>query len=526
MTNLSTQILNSCFAIAPELILIGTMLVVLLWDMIFLDKENSWKCGWLAIAGMAFASLWLFKIDGSQEPVFNGAIVRNAVALFFQKIFILGAMAVAFFSVCTGNLRNARQGEYYSLLLAATLGAMFLAAANDFVMLMLSLETLSLSSYVLAGYLRFDRESSEASMKYILYGAVASGIMLFGISYIYGMTGSLKIDQMFLPIADGETPVVLYVALMMIFAGVGFKISAVPFHNWTPDVYEGSPTPVTTYLAVVSKAAGFAVLIRLLFQSGGFAAGESFSAASQLITSINLDILFLAASIATMTVGNLVAIRQTDIKRLLGYSSIAHAGYLLMAFVVLTPEAFDAALFYFVIYYLMTLGAFLVTIVIENHLGSSEISACRGLWVTSPYLVAAMVVFMVSLTGLPPTAGFIAKFRLFMAVVNAGLGEGARGSTLYFALAFVAVMNSVVSLYYYFKIIKAMALEPFQKAAAVRLRALEAIPITLLAISVLVLGLYFAPVSRFVRTAFVSAQESPIYSADTSLQQTYKNSEN
>lgn len=507
--DITAQILANTGAIAPELILIGTMLAVLLIDMVFFSRESSWKCGWVAMAGMALAGVLLLKTAPSDEAIFSGAIVRNSMALFFQRIIVLGAMAIVLFSLATQNLRGRRQGEYYGLLIAATVGAVFLSAANDFIILLLSLETLSLSSYVLSGYLRNDRESAEASIKYILYGAVASGIMLFGMTYLYGLTGSLKLQQIFAPLVGGSTPMVFYVALVMLLAGIGFKISAVPFHNWTPDVYEGSPTPVTAFLAVVSKSAGFAVLIRVLMQAGtAIGGGETLALAAERLQSIGFDVLVWILAAATMTVGNLVALRQTNIKRLLGYSSIAHAGYLLMAFAVLTPSALDAALFYFVVYYLMTLGAFLVAISLENHLGSSEMSACRGLWVSAPYMVAAMVIFMVALTGLPPTAGFIGKFRLFMAVVNAGLGEGVRGPWFYFSLALIGVANSVLALYYYFKIIKAMALESFDKVPVARMRLMESVPMAVLAIAVIVLGLYFTPLSQFVRTAFAAAPEA------------------
>ncbi len=500
----SAQILANCRSIAPELILIGTMLVVLLADMIFFSREQSWKVGWVALAGMALSFVALMGTPASSEAIFGGEMVRNNLVLFFQKIFLAGACAVALFSITTRNLRQYRQGEYYALLLAATLGAMFLASANDFIMLILSLETLSLSSYVLAGYLRNDSESAEASIKYILYGAVASGIMLFGISYLYGMTGNLQLTSMFQPMADGKIPAAFLIAAILVLAGIGFKISAVPFHNWTPDVYEGSPTPVTAFLAVVSKSAGFAVLIRLLLQT---ATGADLATAAQRLVTMRFDVLFWVISIVTMTVGNLVAIRQTNIKRMLGYSSIAHAGYLLMAFAVLTPAAMDAALFYFIVYYLMTLGAFLVAIALENHLGSSEISDCRGLWVSSPYLVIAMVIFLVSLTGLPPTAGFMGKFQLFMAVINAGLGEGVRAPWFYLSLALIGVLNGAISLYYYFKIAKAMALESFIKAPVLRLRFMEFVPLAILAVAVVLFGVYIAPLSHFVHTAFMSIVE-------------------
>jgi len=502
----ASQVVANCVAIAPELTLAAAMLAVLLVDLAVLSPQTTGATAWIAASGLGAAFVMLMQFEPGPDPAaFSGAIRLDSLALFFQKIFVLGSLAVCLFSTASREIKGYRHGEYYALILSATLGAMFLAAANDFLVLLLSIETLSLSSYVLAGYLRAERGSAEASLKYVLYGAVASGVMTFGISYLYGMTGTLKIAGVFAPLEKPAGSLAFLAALAMVLAGVGFKISAVPFHNWTPDVYEGSPTPITAFLAVVSKSAGFAILLRLILQAGATASGFDPLLVAQRLRGAGIDVLFWLLAAATMTVGNLIAIRQTDIKRLLGYSSIAHAGYLLMAFTVLSPAAWDALLFYFVVYYLMTLGAFYVAIVLESQLGSARISACRGMWVASPYLVVAMAVFLISLTGLPPTAGFPGKLKLFKVLIDAALGEGGRGPWFYLSLALIGAANSVVSLYYYFNIVRAMTLEHYEKLPAVRLGAFDRAALGLLMTAVIVFGLYFGPVQRFVQSAFAAS---------------------
>ncbi|MCX7012973.1 MAG: NADH-quinone oxidoreductase subunit N [Candidatus Sumerlaeota bacterium] len=506
MSAFTAQTLANCRAIAPELALIAALMAVLLVDLALLSRRSTGASVWVAVAGLGTAFALLTRFQPTDAVIFSGAIRLDSLALFFQKIFILGAMAVCLFTAANAEIfAEYRMGEYYALVLSATLGAMFLAAANDYIILVLSLETLSLSSYVLAGYLRVDRRSSEASMKYILYGAVASGVMLFGISYLYGMTGTLRIAETFAPLRQGTQSFTFFVAFALLLCGIGFKISSVPFHNWTPDVYEGSPTPISAFLAVVSKSAGFAILLRLVLQAGMAAPGFDVAAAARHLTASGLDIVFWILAAATMTVGNLVAIRQTDIKRLLGYSSIAHAGYLLMAFTVMNSAAWDAVLFYFVVYYLMTLGAFYVAITLEAQTGTTEMSACRGMWVASPYLVTAMVVFLISLTGLPPTAGFPAKLKLFKVLIDAALGTGMpRGPWFYLSLALIGVGNSVVSLYYYFKIVRAMTLERFETLPSIRLSVFDLAAMGALLVAVIFLGIYFQPVEEFVQTALSS----------------------
>lgn len=499
------QVLANCLAIAPELTIIAAMAAVILIDLAVLSRKSTHLSGWIAIAGLAAAFLQLCKWDPTTAGAefFSGAIRLDPLAIIFQKMIVLGAICVCLFSLVSRELHGRRLGEFFALILSATLGSMFLAAANDFLILILAVETLSLSSYVLAGYLRNDRKAAEASIKYVLYGAVASGIMVFGFSYIYGITGSLRLTHAFAALA-GETPLIFYAAFVMVLTGIGFKISAVPFHNWTPDVYEGSPTSVTAFLAVVSKSAGFAILIRLVFQAGSAGCDYDLTAGAQILSDAGLDIFFWVLAAATMTVGNLVALRQTNIKRLLGYSSIAHAGYILMVFTVFDTAAWEAAIFYFIVYYIMTLGAFYIAIVLENNLGSVEMRDCRGMWIASPFLVVGMVIFLVSLTGLPPMAGFAGKLQVFKVLVDAALGESARAPIFYWSLALIGVVNSVISLYYYMKIVRAMAFEKHEALPEIQLRLPDFVYVVAFAAAVLFLGLYFQPIFDIVEGIFES----------------------
>ncbi|MYB66671.1 NADH-quinone oxidoreductase subunit N, partial [Candidatus Poribacteria bacterium] len=312
-------------------------------------------------------------------------------------------------------------------------------------MIFISLETVSLTSYILAGFLTHSPRSSEAAFKYITYGAVASGTMLFGLSLIFGMTGTGDLAEIStrLPevLASGQvTALGLLIAITFILAGVGYKIASVPFHMWSPDVYEGAPIPITAFLSVASKAAGFALFLRF-FYSGFSAQG--------LLDSVDWGILLAIVSALTMTVGNLAALPQRNVKRLLAYSSIAHGGYLLMGGVLLTSDGLSAILFYLIVYLFMNLGAFYVVILVANDSGSEMIEGYRGLSSRSPLVAGAMVIFLVSLTGIPPFAGFFGKFFLFKAVIDEG----------FYWLAFIGLINSVISLYYYARIIKAMYFE-------------------------------------------------------------------
>jgi NADH-quinone oxidoreductase subunit N len=475
----------------PELTLSVTLCAVIVADMFAPLRRSMAVCGWLSLAGtltalgVVAARLPIGgrgsggSVPGLNALTFFGAIVHDEISVFFHVLFLLGAAAIVLFSLRSRETAGYRQGEYYSLLLGAVLGACFLVSADNILVFVLGFETLSLCSYVLAGFVKHERLSAEASLKYMIYGAVTSGVMLFGLSYLYGLTGTLAIGDGMgalrdLSAAGGPQRLALMMIFVLVLAGIGFKIAMAPFHFWCPDVYQGSPTPVTAFLSVVSTAAGFGALLRLLL--------PFFMAAPAGPAAHDLPVLFGVFSVATMTLGNLVAIRQTDVKRLLAYSSIAHAGYMLLGLTVYTPESLEAILFYLFVYLFMNLGAFWIVVVLVNRLGGPQIGLFRGVAAKAPFLFFALFVFLIALTGLPPTAGFVGKFMLFKVVVGAGIshmqaadGVGGGGQTpmsaFYIALALATVLNSVVSLYYYMKIARVMVFEKAAEADADRVRA-------------------------------------------------------
>jgi len=377
--------------------------------------------------------------------------------------------------------------EYYALLVSMTLGMFLMAGATNLLMMVLAMELTSLSSYILAGYTKEASDSSEASMKYIVYGAVSSGVMLYGVSILFGLSGATNyagINRAMALSAPNTTALLL--ATVFIVVGFGYKISAVPFHFWTPDVYEGAPITITAFLSVASKAAGFAMMMR--FFKVIFIDSTVLTLPSGVWTSLyafEWNKLLVILSVLTMTLGNLVAVWQDNLKRLLAYSSIAHAGYMLMGVVLLSDKGIAAVLIYFVMYLFMNLGAFYVVMLVANKTGSEDISAYRGLGYRSPLIAVAMALFLVSLTGLPPTAGFVGKFYLFTAVLD----------SRWVWLAVVGAVNSVISLYYYARVLRYMFLRDSEdQSGHLHILRGEAIILLALAVPTLLFGLYFAPI--------------------------------
>ncbi len=476
--------------VLPEIVLTLTILAVIGYDL-FLRRETSHRTALLALAGLAIMAVCLIR-QGTTPPTeaFMQLVRVDAFGRFFKFLFIATTALIVLFSLHSREVRTYKSGEYYAILLTATLGMCLLVSAINFLMFYLAIETVSLSSYVLAGYLKRDRSSSEAALKYLLYGAVASGVMLFGISYLFGITGSFSMAA---AIGDISTQKVALVALLFVLVGLAFKMALVPFHFWVPDVYQGAPTPITAYLAVASKAAGFGALFRFLLPL--FPDVEIGYALQEVVAQLDIRPLFWVLAVVTMSVGNLVAIRQRDLKRLLAYSSIAHAGYITMGLAVMNAKALEAMLFYFVAYLFMNLGAFLVAMILINKLGSSLLDDCKGLVSQLPFLVVAMTIFLFSLTGIPPTVGFIAKFNLFYILI-------AEGTWWYYSLALIGVGNTVVSLYYYMRIVKAMVLEKADvERPPVPWSPADGLLLLVLVVPTIVLGVYWSPLIRFVTVA-------------------------
>lgn len=469
--------------ILPELILVATILVVFLADLVIGDKE---RIGEIALGGTALA-LFALAVSGTGASgwLFSRMIIQDPFAVFFKMVFALATLAAVWMSLGSNEIRDMRRGEYYGLLLSSALGTFFMASAANLLMAYLALEFVSITSYVLTGYLRHNRRSGEAALKYLIYGGVASGAMIYGMSWIYGLAGTMDFIGINEALRAGEpNKLALFIGIVLTLAGFGYKISAVPFHMWAPDVYQGAPIPITAFLSVGSKAAGFALLIRFFYPALSQPGPDG---TWQFVAGVDWPQIVLVMSMVTMTLGNFSALSQRNLKRMLAYSSIAHAGYMLMGFVVLTNDGLQAMMFYIVAYYLMNIGAFLVVMIVANETGSEDIDAFRGLaWRGGVAPAAAMTIFLVSLIGLPPMVGFIGKLYLFAAVVK---------QQFYF-LATVGVLNSVVSAFYYFRIIRTMFLDqPLGDERPVTVSLHNGALLYGLSLATIVLGLYWEPVA-------------------------------
>jgi NADH-quinone oxidoreductase subunit N len=381
--------------------------------------------------------------------LFHGMLAIDGFAQFFKLLLLLAALLVVLASLHSAELAPFHQGEFFALLLAVTLGMVLLANSTNLAMLYLSLELVSLTSYIMVGYLKTDRLSNEASLKYILFGAISTGSMLYGLSLIYGMTGSLNLytirDVFLSQGVEGVDQFTVLLILVLTMAGFGFKTAAVPFHFWCPDVYAGAPTPVTAFLSVAPKAAGFAVLARFFFSGMSQTNGSQWS----MIGGINWPLVLIGISVLTMTLGNIAALTQNNLKRMLAYSSIAHAGYILMGAVVLTGEGLKSILIYLFVYLFMNLGAFLVVTIIYDSDKTFEIDDYNGMFKRSPFVAVAMAIFMLSLIGIPPFSGFLGKLYVFGSVIDKGL----------YWFAAIGALNAAVAAFYYMRVLKAMLIE-------------------------------------------------------------------
>tara|TARA_S200000501_G_C20865600_1_gene761804 strand:- start:1615 stop:3072 length:1458 start_codon:yes stop_codon:yes gene_type:complete len=429
----------------PELLIVGLIIATICFDFSSITRKLIYP---LNLVGIIFVGLSLWSSFGTNEQIFMNLFIVDPFSHFFKILFVIAAFMIIVVSNVTKELDEVGHPEYYTLLMTVLLGLMLMVSSTNLIMIYIGIETASLASYVLAGMKRGDKTSNEASLKYVIFGSFASGIMLYGMSWLYGLSGSTDIsiihDSLF---TLAEDNFMIYVSILMLLSGIGYKISMVPFHYWTPDVYEGSPTPVTAFFSIAPKAAGLGLFIRViysLFSETGSLADSS--------TILDVEWPFLIAVLATgtMTIGNLLAIQQNNVKRILAYSSIAHAGYMLMCGAILSANAINAILFYLVIYLFMNLGAFSFAIFISNKLNVENIEDYKGLGYKSPLMASIMVLFLVSLTGLPPTAGFIGKVYLFAALIE---------SNSFYWLAVVGILNSVVSLFYYFNIARSMWLD-------------------------------------------------------------------
>jgi len=476
---------QSLVFIAPEIILGVSIVGLFLADLVIPNKR---LLGQVALVATMVAALSTATLVGKPDAfLFGRMIVHDPFGVFFKLLFAFSGFAAVWMSLDSNEIKKTSQGEYYPLLLSSVLAMFFMASASNLLMAYLSLEFVSLTSYVLTGYLRHDRRAGEAALKYLIYGGVASGMMIFGMSWIFGLTGTMDFAQISTALSQGEPgKLALFLAILLTLAGLGYKIAAVPFHMWAPDAYTGAPIPVTALLSVGSKAAGFALTMRFFYPgiSRLVADGQW-----EFVAGVDWPQLLLVLSIVTMTLGNFTALSQRNLKRMLAYSSIAHAGYMMMGLVVLTDEGLRAMMFYMAIYYLMNIGSFLVVMLVGNATGKEDIEGLRGLaWRGGALPAICFAIFLFSLTGLPPLAGFVGKFYLFAAVVK---------QELYF-LAVVGVLNSVVSLYYYARIVRTMFLDfPDGTEAVVTIDLRNGALLGGLTALTIVLGIYWAPLIDF-----------------------------
>ena len=479
----------------PELILTITILAALITDL-FVNKSKTNMIGWVLGVGLVVVGLSVHNLSSvPPTTLFLDMIVIDPFSSFMKIVIILSTLLVIVASWVNDELENYRKGEYFTIMGIMVMGLFLMTSSVDIIMLYISIEVVSIMSFVLAAYLKLDTRSNEAGLKYVIYGAFSSGVMLFGLSIVYGLAGSTNYFaiQDTLSSLDGSANPALIMALLMIFAGFGYKISSVPFHFWTPDVYEGSPSTITAYLSVAPKAAGFAMIIRFFHQ----VFSDSMGLTSNAIGSTDLpwpEIIGVLA-VVTMTMGNLVAIQQKSIKRMLAYSSIAHAGYMMLALPVLSMEAVESVMISLFIYVFMNLGAFFIVIFVKNKTGGESFEDFEGLGWKMPIVGAFMTLFMLSLTGLPPTAGFVGKLYIFKTLVGAG--------SEFLWLVVAGGVNSVISLYYYFHVVKVMFLGgkrsdviTYPPSTMFGLMIFTAVPS-------LLLGLYWNPLASWVKDSLV-----------------------
>lgn len=488
---MTPELVLSLKAFLPEVVVVGFLSALFLLDG-FIPKvrENQFPLWWVIVTCLA-ALLGTYAVRGIGGEHFSGMIATSGMTTFFRYFMFFACGVTAFLSLSSREIEKRGRSEFAILILCMTLGMTWMTLSNHFLMLYIAIETVSIISFVLAGFSRESARSNEASFKYLVYGAVSSGIMIYGISLVYGYTGALNYPAIAQALIknNGTHPFVFYLALFMIYAGFAYKISSFPFHFWTPDVYEGAPTPVVTFFSVGPKAAGFGALLHFILaalaqkqETGGFA----------LISGIQLAPVLAVISAATMIVGNLSAVAQTNVKRMMAFSSIAHVGYVLMAFVVMTPEAFTSIIFYLIAYCAMNLGAFWIIGIVADQKRGSDLEHFKGFGWQMPLVGVCMAIFLFSLTGIPLFSGFIGKFLIFGALIQ---------SQSYLWLALLGVLNSVVSLYYYAKILRAMWLEKPEGIAVgtLHLPKSQALGLLGLAVPTIILGLFFSPVLELAR---------------------------
>jgi NAD(P)H-quinone oxidoreductase subunit 2 len=445
--NLAAQL--NAGTVLPEGIVIITLMAVLIGDLIVGRSSSKWT-PYLAIAGLLAAVVALyFQWDLANPNSFLGGFNSDSLSVVFRGIIALSAAFTVLMSIRYVEQAGTSLAEFLTILMSATVGGMFLSGADELVMIFVALETLSISSYLLTGYMKRDPRSNEAALKYLLIGAASSAIFLYGLSLLYGLSGGetrLSVITTNIVANNSDQSIGVIIALVFVIAGIAFKIAAVPFHQWTPDVYEGSPTPVVAFLSVGSKAAGFALAIRLLISAFPMVSDQ-------------WQFVLTALAVLSMVLGNVVALAQTSMKRMLAYSSIGQAGFLMIGLIVGSDAGYASMVFYLLIYLFMNLGGFACVILFTLRTGTDEINEYGGLYQKDPLLTLALSICLLSLGGIPPLAGFFGKLYLFWAGWQAGA----------YWLVLIGLLTSVISIYYYIRVVKMMVVkEPNEMSDAVK----------------------------------------------------------
>lgn len=476
-------------AIWPQIAISVFLVAVLLLDL-FGDKEDVWLTALFTIVAAVFTGVmiyplpilnhWFTPLWNTNISGFNGMAVLDNYSNFFNLIFLIGLGLTVLLSGRYLKNEDANHGEYYVLLLGATLGMMIMASAGNLLMVFLGIETLSISLYVLAGFARRKLVSNEAAIKYLLLGAFATGFLVYGIALIYGATGTFDLENIAGYLENGTPGVMFLVGVMLILVGFAFKASLVPFHFWAPDVYQGAPTPVSGFMSTAAKAAAFAVFFRV------------FAVALPTIREHWQGVLWIIAAL-TMTVGNVTAVSQTNIKRMLAFSSIAHAGYILVAIVAGGDLGNASILFYLLSYTFMNVGAFgIVAVMSRKGQVNESLSSFAGIATRYPALAALMAIFMFSLAGIPPTAGFMGKLYIFTAAVRANQ----------IPLVIIAVLNAVVSVYYYLRVVVVMYMnEPEVEIPEARTGFCPSLALWICAVAILAIGIFPSAVIEAVQSS-------------------------
>ncbi|OEH93329.1 NADH-quinone oxidoreductase subunit NuoN [Bacillus solimangrovi] len=469
-------------AMAPEFVILGVATLLSLLDLFMSKDKDRKKLAWVGLGGIIIALIFLLgQLNDPVTIILHETYRLDSFAKAFKLIFLVGG-AFVFLIAASYEPKEGLQdrGEFYYLFLTAMLGAMMMASSADLITLYVGLELLSLSSYILVGLRKKNKQSNEAALKYVINGGISTAITLFGMSYIYGLSGSTnlyEISNQLGGLLTGELQYIASIAFLMMFVGLSFKIAAVPFQMWAPDVYQGAPTPVTAFLSVISKTAGFVIILRLFVVT--FIQAPGIGGQLPLIVSMQSYLAVIAG--VTIIIGNTIALKQHNMKRLFAYSSIAHAGYLIVPFVAFSAFMFESIWFYLIAYLFMNLGAFALLQVMIKQSDSEDVTAFAGLYERSPWLAILMSIFILSLAGIPGTMGFIGKFNIFVGILTA------RPS--HYMLAALMMTGTVISYFYYFKIMQQMFFRRASQVTAIKLPVGITVVVVLCALGTLLFGI-------------------------------------